>query len=257
MNTNKKTIIFVVGILAIIALFWAFNSKLAFSPTATSTPQTSEENNQTDEQSGDTGILVPEQTLPFSNAPKDVAWAVFQKYLSYNKDKNLEGVKSVVYKVAPVCEDSKTRIDCEARMGSAYSYGSALKKEDFTNVWNDEKQIILSTDFWLESAKDLDQYGRFRSILFFVKGADNNWKLLSFSPYAGGAVNKGAASQEEIDSRLIIYTEDNDKDGMADYEEECLNKPNDSTCIKTSPKLRDTDGDGLWDSVEALMNSMK
>lgn len=253
MNTNRKIIILSAGILVIIALFWAFSGKIVFSPTATSTPLTNGENNQIDEQPGNTGIQVPEQTLPFSNAPKDVAWAVFQKYLSYNKNKNIEGVRSTVYKIAPICEDPKTRIDCEARMSSAYSYGSALRKEDFTNVWNDGKQIILSTDFWLESLKDLDQYGRFRSIIFFVKGTDGEWKLLSFSPTKGGATNKGAAGQEEIDLRLIRYTEDNDEDGMADYEEECLNKPNDLTCVKTSPKLRDTDGDGLWDGVEALM----
>ena len=154
----------------------------------------------------------------------------------------------MVYKIAPVCEDPKLRIDCEGRMGSAYSYGSTLKKEDFTNVWSDEKQIILSTDFWLESSEDMDQYGRFRSIIFFVK-SETGWKLLSFSPTKGGATNKGAASQEEIDARLIRYTEDKDEDGA----EECIPAETKDTCVATNPKIRDTDGDGLWDGVEALM----
>ena len=35
------------------------------------------ENNQIEPQ-------FPGQTLPLSNNPKDVAWAVFQKYLEYN-----------------------------------------------------------------------------------------------------------------------------------------------------------------------------
>lgn len=193
------------------------------------------------------------QTLPLSNNPKDVAWAVFSKYLAFNKEQNLAGVKSVVYKINPVCADEVASAECKARMKSAYNYGNTLKKADLVNIWSDEKQMILATDFWVESVKELDQYGRFRGIIFFVKDESGDWKLLSFSPTKGGATNKGSASQAEIDARLIRYTEDEDRDGLADYEEECLNKPNDSTCVKTSPKLRDTNGNGLWDGVEALM----
>lgn len=246
---NKKIII-IIGILALaLILFFVFKN-VSFAPVA-ETPQ--EGTPETNVEKIKIEPSMPGITLPLSNDPEDVAWAVFQKYLGYNKDQNLEGVRSMVYKVASVCNDPKTTIDCKARMGLAYQYGSVLKKEDFVNIWSDEKQIILSTDFWLESSKDLDQYGRFRSIIFFVKGADNNWKLLSFSPTKGGATNKGAASQEEVDARVIRYTEDNDKDGIADYEEECLNKPDDLNCVKTNTKIRDTNGDGWWDGVEALI----
>ena len=69
----------------------------------------------------------------------------------------------------------------------------------------------------------------------------------------GNATNKGAANQEEVDTRLIIYTEDKDKDGIADYIEECIPADIKDTCVPTNPKIRDTDGDGLWDGVEALM----
>jgi hypothetical protein len=246
---NKKIITLGGIILAVLVLFIIFGGNAAFSPTATDTK--TEENNSELE---NTIKLKPiDISLPLSNSPKDVAWELFQKYLAYNKDRDLEGVKETVYKIAQVCEDPKQRIDCESRMGSAYSYGSQLKKEDFTNVWSDQKQIILSSDFWLESSEDLDQYGRFRSIIFFIKADDDSWKLLSFSPTQGGATRKGVASQEEVDARIMRYTEDKDEDGRADYEEECLNKPGDSACIKTNPKLRDTDGDGLWDGIEALM----
>lgn len=240
-----KKIITTTGIIALIlASFFVFKN-VSFAPV--------NNNSETDTKKSELKISMPDITLPFSNSPKDTAWALFQKYLAYNKARDFEGVKSVVYKIASVCADPKTRIDCEARMNLAYQYGSPLKKENFVNIWSDEKQMILTTDFWLESSKELDQYGRFRSIIFFVKGADNEWKLLSFSPTKGGATSKGVASQEEVDARLIRYTEDNDKDGMPDYEEECLNKPNDLTCVKTSPKIRDTDGDGWWDGVEAFL----
>jgi len=239
----KKIIISVALILIAIALIFIL-SKMP-SPLITDNQENGLEKIEIDPN-------IPGMTLPLSNTPKDIAWAVFQKYLAYNKSRDLEGVKSVVYKIASVCEDLKTRVDCEARMGAAYMYGSALRKEDFTNVWSDEEQIILSTDFWLESSKDLDQYGRFRSIIFFVKGTENNWKLLSFSPTKGGATNKGSASQEEVDTRLIRYTEDGDEDGRFDYDEECLAVKEGETCTKTNTKIRDTDGDDWWDGVEAL-----
>jgi len=250
----KKKALYFVGIIILIAGGFLIIRNVSLAPTA---EITGEENPEVNVEKTKINPNIFGITLPFSNTPKDAAWTLFQKYLEYNKAQNLDGVRSVVYKVASVCEDPKTTIDCKARMSAAYSYGSAMKKENFTNIWSDEKQIILSTDFWLESSEDMDQYGRFRSIIFFIKDADGNLKMLSFSPTKGGATNKGVASQEEVDDRIIRYTEDNDEDGIADYEEECLNKPNDSTCVKTSPKLRDTDGDGLWDGVEALINSMK
>ena len=193
-----------------------------------------------------------EQTKPLSNDPKDVAWNLFQKYLSYNKSLDLDAVKSVVHKVSAICNAKIPTKECKDRMTSAYSYGVKMKKQDFINVWSDQKQIILATNFWTEEGKDTDDIGRFRSIIFFVRDEGGVLKLLSFSPSKGGVTNKGEASNEEILSRIARYTEDNDEDGKADYEEECLHRYNDSECKKTNPKLRDTDGDGFWDGVEDL-----
>lgn len=195
--------------------------------------------------------FLPSQTLPLSNDPKDVAWSVFEKYLEYNKTRDLDGIRSTVYKLAPICEDPKTRIECESRMASAYSYGKGLEKENFTNVWSDERQMILASDFWIEDSDDMDIIGRFRSIIFFVKDSSGSWKVLSWSPTKGGATSKGTASDSELNERITIWSEDKDEDGIADYSEECLDKPNDENCTKTDPKQKDSDGDGWWDGVEA------
>lgn len=192
-------------------------------------------------------------TFDAKQSPKDQAWYLFQKYLAYNKQKNLAGVKSVVYKLSPLCESPDTVIDCEARMGSAYSYGNPLNKKDFVNVWSDEKQIILSTNFWTEDSDDMGVIGRFRSIIYFIKDENGNLKLLSFSPTKGGATEKGTAGEEELSYRIIRYTEDNDQDGIEDYTEECLAVKEGQTCLKTDPTIRDTDNDGFWDGVEVLM----
>ncbi|OHA87812.1 MAG: hypothetical protein A3A96_00500 [Candidatus Zambryskibacteria bacterium RIFCSPLOWO2_01_FULL_39_39] len=248
MNTKKALLIIVLVIIAGALTFFISKSRSNYSQTATSTPKVEEGGLHT-------GIQIkpelPGQTLPFSNDPKDLAWAVFQKYLGYNKDQNLEGVRGVVYKVASVCEDPKTTIDCKARMNLAWEYGNVLKKEDFVNVWEDSKQIILATDF--KTREDDSIIGRDRSIIFFVRDENKNLKMLSFSPFKGVIVNKGTASQEELNDRIVRYTEDKDKDGIADYDEECLAVKEGQTCTQTNPKIRDTDGDGLWDGIEALI----
>lgn len=249
MEKNKR-IILIVAVLIVIAVLFFVLKNVSLAPVA---------DDKSSSATADKVKIDPSlsgQTLPFSNDPKTLAWTLFQKYLGYNKDQNLEGVRSTVYKVAAVCNDPKTLIDCKARMGAAYSYGVALKKEDFTNIWSDEKQIILSTDF--EVKEDDVSIGRTRSIIFFIKDETGNLRMLSFSPAKGAVATKDTtASRQEIDDRLIIYTEDKDQDGIADYQEQCLGVAPEEACVKTDPKLHDTNGDGFWDGVEALINSMK
>ena len=242
----KKIILGIIVIILAGGLLWFLGKKGAPSATQNENIEKPEESSLTPE--------LPQPTLPFSNDPKDVAWNLFQKYLAYNKARDFEGVKSVVYKIAAVCANPQTRIDCEARMNAAYQYGSVLKKENFVNIWTDEKQIILTTDFWVEDSDDMDLLGRFRSIIFFVKDSSDQLKLLSFTPQQGGATGKGTASQEELNDRILRWTEDGDNDGIADYTEECLGITEGQVCNKTSPKERDTDGDGWWDGADALLN---
>jgi hypothetical protein len=238
MNKNK-IVILIVGILVIIGVsFFVINRKdkkiIVEEKIATTT----------------TPIEIKKEVVV---SIKDTAWAVFQKYLNYNKDKNLNGVKSIVYKVNSICASEIPTYECKNRMNSAYSYGSILKKDDFKNVSSDKNQIILSTDFWTENAKEIDQYGRFRSIIFFIKGNDGEWKLLSFSPTTGNALTKASSTEAEVDAKLISFTEDKDKDGIADYVEQCKQVSDKSTCVQTDPTKRDTDGDGFWDGTQALM----
>lgn len=259
---NKKFIVQVSilgALVIIIAAIFIFNKQKNVSPAPIVSNNTETENNTatSTETSGTTEPTNATETpQSFKNVPfptsnqKEIAWSLFQKYLEYNKENNLDGVKSAVYKISDVCADVAPSDTCKARMNSAYSYGSALKKEEITNVWSDGKQIILATDFKVTSGDNT--INRARALIFFVKDDSGNMKMLSFSPARGSTVTKGGASEEELNDRLITYTEDNDKDGMADYIEECVGKSAESTCVKTDPQTRDTDGDGWWDGVEAL-----
>jgi len=255
---NKKIIFGLILMIAIVVM-----GSVIFIINKEKTPSLLEENNTQEKNQNienDNGTSLNPETPNEPLAPaiptsvKDTVWDLFQKYLAYNKELDLDGVKSVVHKVSDICNTEKPTEECKSRMSSAYSYGNVLEKEEFVNVWQDEKQLILSTDFWTEESKDLDQYGRFRAIIFFIKDEDNNWKLLSFSPFKGKIFLMGSASREEFTERAVIYTEDNDKDGKEDYLEECLSTPEDSACLKTDPKQRDTDGDGWWDGIEILLN---
>ncbi len=254
---NFKKILSIIFGLIIIWLLIAFAFKYKNnSHTSTIVPiiktnKTNKKEAITDNKSNRIKSQLPKQTLPLSNSPKDVAWRLFQKYLAYDKIGDLKGVKSVVYKVASVCENPKTAIDCKARMNLAYLYGSKLKKEDFVNVWNDKKQIILATNFKIQ--EDANVIGRNRAIIFFIRDK-KGLKMLSFSPFKGAVSDKGTASKKELNYRIINYTEDKDKDGIADYKEECLAVKTGEICVKTNPNLRDTNGDGWWDGIETLIN---
>ena len=59
--------------------------------------------------------------------------------------------------------------------------------------------------------------------------------------------------KEELENRLVRFTEDKDFDGKEDYLEECLSGTQTENCTKTDPKIRDTDQDGLWDGIETLI----
>lgn len=255
MTKNKKIISLAVIVVAIIGLFifvrqsalrGFFRGCCGFG---TSTLLTEVRDSEVPLGYNDLTPDLPEIGVPLSNSPKDVAWRVFENYLAYNKAQDLPGVKRVVYRVAPVCAESAT-LDCIARMNQAYYYGSRLNRSDFIHVWSDERQIILSTDFTVQ--EDKNSLGRHRGIIYFIN-VDGDWKLLSFSPSKGGVVSKGSASMEELLDRIVRYTEDTDQDGTADYSEECLASNETDDCTKTNSRLRDTDSDGIWDGIEALM----
>lgn len=250
MDKNKKIITTIGVLIAVLVLFFIVKN-ISIAPTL----ETTSENNLATSSTGQIKIEpnTLEQNLSPSSNLKEDAWAVFSEYLEYNKNLDIEGVKNSVYKIASVCNDPKTLSDCEGRMSAAYQYGSIFKKENFTNVWGDQKQVILSTDFKVE--EDDASIARTRSIIFFVRDENKSLKLLSFSPSKGAVLAKASSTKEEILSKLNTYTLDSDQDGISNYDEQCISMP--TSCVKTDPQKRDTDGDGLWDSIESLINSMK
>jgi len=257
---NKKIIVLIVSLLILIALAFIIKSKIAFSPTSEIIENSVSENKNATSTSSAENVGSTESSRPSPtniskiNPLKDEAWNLFQTYLEFNKNKNLEGVKSVVYKISNVCNTEKPSNDCINRMSLAYFYGAQLNKDSFTNVWGDNKQIILATDFYDEN--EASTTTRYRTIIYFVRDNNNNLKMLSFNPINGSNLNNGNYTTDEIKQKLVTYTEDNDQDGMADYQEQCKDTKENSGCVKTDSTLRDTDGDGLWDGIEFIIGSL-
>lgn len=247
---NKKIIFSLIALILVAGSVYFINSKKA-APVDTPLVTSGQPGEQLVQNTQSTSTTPATPTTPGKEATKTLAWDLFQKYLSYNKVNDLAGVKSSVYKISEVCNIETPNQECKDRMQSAYSYGSVLEKEEFKNVWYDEKQIIISTDFWTENSTEMGAYGRFRAIIFFTKDQSGNWKMLSFSPFKG-SITSTKEFKEDAETQAKIQSDDSDMDGISDYEEKCLDK-NRANCTKTDPNKRDSDGDGLWDGVEALM----
>jgi len=242
----KKYILALVLILVLGLSAWKFLGKREnpIEPL----PQINEENTATTTE--ETGVV---SNPTVSNTEKDQAWAVLQKYLSFAKANDVKGLAGVSYQLSDSCKNydksADNKKDCDAKMQSVYSMGSQLKKSDFTEVWYDSKQTILSTKFSRADA-GTDIAGYLHSVIFFVKEGGNT-KLLSFNPARGIFLPKTATTTPtEIQTKLNASVLDNDKDGMEDQVENCVRV--DTACTKTDPTKRDSDGDGFWDGVEAL-----
>ncbi|MHB0978057.1 MAG: hypothetical protein ACYC1K_01445 [Minisyncoccota bacterium] len=181
------------------------------------------------------------------------SWKIFQNYLAFAKTHNLDGIKSLSYQLSPTCADATKTEDCNALMDSAYFFGKDMNEKDFVNIWSDSKQIILSTDFKRQDFGTTTA-AYIRGIIYFVRDAQGNSKILYFSPEDGAAVNRTKIAPDQLEARLVNMTKDIDQDGLPDTVETCAGYAVEANCPNkiTNPNKRDTNGDGFWDGVESF-----
>lgn len=128
------------------------------------------------------GSLFSGLSLPFTNKVPSLsdsftvtaAWSAFQDYLKFAKAHDLEGVRSLSYQVSETCSNPEKTTDCYALMDSVYWIASEFKLADFTNVFADDKQIILTTDYMTTSG-DTDPT---KVVIYFVKSEAGEPKVL-------------------------------------------------------------------------------
>jgi hypothetical protein len=134
------------------------------------------------------------------------AWAIFQDYLKAAKENDLDKLKSLSYQISETCANPATREECNQIMTSVYLIAGGFKFEDFKNVFHDDKQIIMATDYMkLEEGVDPTKV-----VLYFVKSENGDPKVLGIRFCYG--------EENGIDRCVITdpETRDADKDGWWD-----------------------------------------
>lgn len=219
----KKLILFLIAILGAGAVYYGWQKKVTAPTqdinTASSTP------------------IITEQPIKDLTG-KELAWQTFQNYLAYNRTHDLAKLKSAVYKISDVCSSTGSTTLCNARMDSAYEYGTKINKFDLTNFVEDDKQAILSSEPKLVDTSD--QIGYAREIIYFVK-AGGQLKLLRFYPSKGVFLPKeGGPTLDELKVSTRNAVADADNDGLEDSQDKNSND-------------KDLDKDGWWDGIEVQM----
>jgi hypothetical protein len=193
---------------------------------------------------------------PALQSPEAVqAWAVFEEYLEYAKNHDIEGVISISHSPSATCTDPSRVEECKTLLDTGYSRGSVLEKEKFVNAWSDEHQIILSTNYITIDLSSLNARGRARSIIYFSKDEHGTPKLIGFNPNEITFIEKGSKTNEEADRELDRVLTDSDKDSLPDIKELCQSSSGAEIagCMPTDPYDPDTNGNGWWDGIEILI----
>jgi len=200
-------------------------------------------------------VALPKEPTETSQSIEKSSWAVFQKYLSFAKNHDFPSLKSVSYQNSDTCNDPTKTKECNDLMDFAYKNGAQFVEKDFTNVWFDHKQIILSTDFHTEQSDMTRSF--VRKVIYLVRDSKGTPKILSLTvpdevTYTIIDKNQPMATST-VDARLEFRTKDSDKDGLPDEVETCSYQGAPSDCIKTNPNKRDSLGDGWWDGIRILL----
>ncbi|OHA88664.1 MAG: hypothetical protein A2741_02195 [Candidatus Zambryskibacteria bacterium RIFCSPHIGHO2_01_FULL_43_27] len=182
---------------------------------------------------------------------KEDLWKTWTQYLTFAKDKNIEGVKSLSYQVSESCAKPELKKECEEKMLAVYTAGIAMNEKGFTKAFIDSKQAILKTEVRVEE-KD-ESFVATEGQIVFAVNSSGKMSLLHLDPAQIWTVRKNNASTTaELKARLSLFTKDSDLDGLSDDLERCI-FPDDwivFVCNETNPIKRDSDNDGWWDGVE-------
>ncbi len=182
------------------------------------------------------------------------AWTVLVAYTKAAQSHDLSTLKNLTYKVSDACADPKQIDTCNTRMDKASEITKTFKKSDFKNVWFDQRQIILSTDWHVEES-DI-AIGEAREIIYFVRDSKGNPKILFFTQPEEIVYSFIDPSQTKtaLITRLKERITDSDTDALSNETETCTYESADpKTCVKTDPNRIDSNGNGWWDSIEPYL----
>lgn len=222
-------------------------------PTATSSSSVSTTTPNTSTSTPTKGVIsttTPKKVRTAAELEKEAAWLVFDAFVQAAQKHDLEKVKSLSHQQSDQCKDSAREKECFELMDSVYLLGSVIKKDAFTLVWSDAKQLILSTPFKRYVVPE--SVGYEQGVVYFTKVGGVH-KILSYNPARAAALPlEGKNSNDPgLEEKLQTIMKDSDRDGVTDQFESCAGEyANIPGCKETNPNIRDTDGDGWWDGIE-------
>ncbi|MDP2650969.1 MAG: hypothetical protein Q8O98_00075 [bacterium] len=132
---------------------------------------------------GNVSILSDLITKPETReVAQEKAWSSFERYITFSKAHDIEGVKSLSHQVSPACADVAREEECITLMESVAFFTGSIREEDITHVESDRKQIVMWTDY-------IDGN---RTILYFTRESGGEPKVLGIR-FCG----EGESSQPE------------------------------------------------------------
>ena len=180
--------------------------------------------------------------------PLSDPWPSFEKFKTFVEVRDQVGMNSVSYNQYSSCRNEQ---ECESFF-NLFSLGvSSVNKEDYAFQYEDEKQIILTSDFRKSKNEEDTIYTKY--FLFFTK-ENGEIKFLGGNHEGEAYIAEGSESltEEQIDADLKAKLADTDTDGLIDSKENCENYSQryEANCLKNDPLKKDTDGDGWWDGIQ-------
>lgn len=194
-----------------------------------------------------------------SSPTSDQLWEIFSKYLDFAKKQDRDNLKKVAYQLSPSCTSTPVSSECKSKMSAVYEAGKSITRNDFTLIWSDKRQAIVSSE--AKKIEDSQSVGYQKSIVVFARNDQGQFGILALDPQRSWLVKKNATTtNESLYKRAGDLMIDTDKDGVTDDFEKCI-FPDSllilSECKKTDPQNRDTNGDGWWDGVGMYIDSLR
>lgn len=189
----------------------------------------------------------------------DQLWNIYSQYLKFAKNQDRDSLKKVSYQLSQACTPTPVTDECKSKMSAVYEAGKSITRNDFSEVWSDQKQAIVLSE--AKKLEDSQSVGYQKSIIIFAKNSQGQYGLLALDPQRSWLAKKSATTTNESLYKTVGDSMiDSDKDGVTDDFEKCI-FPDSliilSDCIKTDPSKRDTNGDGWWDGVGMYVDSFK
>mgnify|MGYP001567436285 FL=1 len=160
--------------------------------------------------------LIDNLNLNINATPADpvgaLAWQTFEQYRTYATEGNLDGVKSISHQISETCKNPATLEKCNRLMASVAQFTRDLRGSDFTEVYYDDRQIVLLSEPIETAGGD----ALVQVILFFTRTPAGEPRVLGMQFCFK---NKGEENQN---------------------------------CFNSNPAARDLDQNGWWDAVESL-----